>query len=164
MSIAAKSGKKLEAWEFLKYLVSEEGQQMVNEDGASIPALGPIARSDAFLHHRTTPLMSNHVFIDELPASVTWPYEQGPYLSAYTLQSQLELAVGRVLLRQASVSRSLKMMEDEVNRIIRVRREVPSPRPFAGSVACVLSVCILLLVPLVLIVHRRKRSRPEPAL
>ncbi len=163
MSIAAKSGKKMEAWEFLKYLVSEEGQQIVNEDGASIPAFGPIARSDAFLHHHTTPLMSNHVFLDELPSSVTWPYEQGPYVSAYTLQSQLELAVGRVLLGRATVSRSLKMMENEVNRIIRVRREVPSPRPFVGSVAFVLAVCILVLVPLAFIAYRRKRSSPDPA-
>lgn len=158
MCIGAMSDKKKEGWEFLKYLVSEEGQRMVNDDGASIPAFAPIALSDEFLHHHSTPSMSNRVFLDELPSSVPWPYEQGPYISAYTLQSQLELAVRRVLLGRASVTQSLKAMEDEVNRIIRAEREVPFPRPFIGSVAFFLSGGILFLAPIALLAHRRRKT------
>lgn len=161
MSLGALGDKKAEAWEFLKYLVGEEGQRVLNEDGASIPAFGPIALSDEFLHHPKTPLLANHVFLDELPSSVPWPYEQGPYVSTYTLQSQLELAVQRVLLGRASVPASLKMMEDEVNRIMRAGREVPSPRPFVGSVAFILVACIVLLVPLAVIAARRRHAEPR---
>ena len=162
MCIGAMSARKQEAWEFLKYLVSEEGQRMVNEDGASIPAFAPIARSGEFLRHHTTPSMSNHVFLDELPSSVVWPYEQGPHISAYTLQSQLELAVGRVLLGRATVAQSLKAMEAEVNRIIRAQRDVPVPRPFIGSAAFFLSAGMLILAPVALLAYRR-RTRPLPA-
>jgi len=163
MCIAAMSDRKKEAWDFLKYLVSEEGQRMVNDGGVSIPVLGSVALSDEFLHHRTTPAMSNHVFIDELPRSVAWPYEQGPFLSAYTLQSQLERAVGRVLLGRATVAQSLKIMEDEVNGVIREQRAVPRARPFVGSVAFFLSGAILCVVPLAAVAYRRKQNRHAAA-
>ena len=52
MAISSESDKKSDAWEFVKFLVSETGQRMINEDGANIPALRSIVYSDEFLHHR----------------------------------------------------------------------------------------------------------------
>lgn len=140
MAISSQSAKKDEAWEFTKYLVSEEGQRVFNEDGANIPALRSIVYSDAFLQHRATPTMNNRVFLDELPQSVVWPFEQGPYVTHFVLQTQLELAIRRVLLGQMTTAQSLKIMQDNVNDVIRAQRGVARPVPFAGSV--LFTVCI----------------------
>ncbi|MGB2958750.1 MAG: sugar ABC transporter substrate-binding protein [Bacteroidota bacterium] len=133
MAISAQSTKKKEAWEFLKFLVSETGQRMVNEDGANIPALRSIAYSDEFLHHKTTPDMNNRVFLDELPHSVGWPFEQGPYLTHHTIQSQYDLAMRRILLGEATTMQSLEIMEENINRIIADQRASSRQEPFVGS-------------------------------
>ena len=133
MAISAQSTKKKEAWEFLKFLVSEAGQRMINEDGANIPALRSIATSDEFLRHRTTPEMNNRVFLAELPHSVAWPFEQGPYLTHYVIQSQYDLAMRRILLGEATTMQSLKIMEESINRVIAEQRALSRPEPFIGS-------------------------------
>jgi multiple sugar transport system substrate-binding protein len=162
MAISAGSAKREEAWEFLKFLVSEEGERMVNEEGANIPAVRSIATSDEFLHHRATPAMNNRVFLDELPFSTGWPFEVGPYVSTYTLQSQFELAVRRVLLGHATVSQSLKIMEAEVNTAIRAQRRVAQPKPFVGSVAFL--ACTGIVVATVSLAwYRRRRGRHRRA-
>ncbi|HEX7574359.1 MAG TPA: sugar ABC transporter substrate-binding protein [Bacteroidota bacterium] len=148
MAISSGSAKKREAWEFIKFLVSDEGERIVNREGATIPATRSIACSDAFLHHPLTPGMHNRVFLDELPSSVVWPFEQGPYLTTFTLQSRFELAMRRVLLHQVTPMQSLRVMQDEINGDIQAQRRVPERRPFAGSVlswvcaALCASVCV----------------------
>ncbi len=157
MAISAQSTKQDEAWEFLKFLVSEEGQRMINRDGANIPALRSVVDSDEFLHHPTTPTMNNRVFLDELPTSTPWPYEQGPYLSLYTLQSQLDLALRRIHLGQATIHQSLTIMQENVNAAIRAQRYVPVPQPFLGSALfffCAGGAALTIL--LAVLVHRRR--------
>jgi multiple sugar transport system substrate-binding protein len=134
MSISSESSKKEEAWEFLKFLVSDVGQRMVNEAGANIPALRSIVTSDAFLHHPRTPQMHNEVFLSELPYAVEWPFPQGPYLTEHILQSETDLAQRRILLGEATVMQSLQTMEDNVNRVIAAERGVPAAKPLVGSV------------------------------
>lgn len=148
MAISSGSAKKREAWEFIKFLVSDEGERIVNREGATIPATRSIACSDAFLHHPLTPGMQNRVFLDELPSSVVWPFEQGPYLTTFTLQSRFELAMRRVLLHQSTAIQSLRVMQDEINGDIQAQRRVPDRRPFSGSIlswvcaAVCASVCV----------------------
>jgi multiple sugar transport system substrate-binding protein len=134
LAISSQCGKAQEAWEFIRFLESDEGERMLNEEGATIPATRSIALSDAFLAHPLTPGMHNRVFIEELPASVMWPFEQGPYLTTFTLQSRFELAVRRVLLHQATAMESLREMQDEINGEIRSQRRVPRRAEFTGSV------------------------------
>jgi multiple sugar transport system substrate-binding protein len=133
MTISAESEKKHEAWEFVKFLLSEKAQRMVNEDGANIPSLKSIAMSNEYLRHRATPTMSNRVFLDELPHSVGWPFPQGPYLTQITLQSETDMALRRILLGHTTTRRSLEIMQRNVNRVIAARHEVPTPRHFVGS-------------------------------
>ena len=133
MAISSESDKKSDAWEFVKFLVSETGQRMINEDGANIPALRSIVYSDEFLHHRTTPSMNNRVFLDELRYAITWPYDQGPFLSQLTLLSEMDLAMRRILLGQATTMQSLTTMQRNVNDVIDSQRRRPEPKPFAGS-------------------------------
>lgn len=142
MAISAQSTKKEEAWEFLKYLVSEEGERIFNEEGANIPSLRSVVYSDAFLHHRTTPTMNNRVFLDELPYSVVWPFEQGPYATQLTIYTQMDLAMRRVLLGQATVKQSLQMAQDDLNTVMRKQRELVIPRPFAGSALFYIGIAV----------------------
>jgi multiple sugar transport system substrate-binding protein len=161
MAISSRSGKKKEAWEFIKFLVSDEGERMVNAEGATIPATRSIACSDAFVSHPLTPGMHNRVFLDELPSSVVWPFAQGPYLTTFTLQSRFELAMRRVLLHQATVMQSLRVMQDEINGEIRTQRRVPDRRLFPGSVLSVLcvSLCAVGCFSAWRLLGRKRRSR-----
>lgn len=157
MTISAQSAKKEEAWEFLKFLVSEEGQRMVNADGANIPALRSIVYSDEFLRHHSTPTMHNKVFINELAHSVGWPFDQGAYLTQHTLQSQMDLAMRRVLLGEATAIQSLKIMQDNVNSIIAIQRRVSEPKPFVGSLLFYLCGGSLIVTPIALWANRRRK-------
>ncbi|MEW6510144.1 MAG: sugar ABC transporter substrate-binding protein [Bacteroidota bacterium] len=159
MGIAAESDKKAEAWEFVKYLVSEEGQRLANKDGVSISARRSVAMSDEFLRHPAFPGLNSRVFLDELPASVVWPYEQGPYVSTYTLQSQLERAMRRVLLGEATVRESLLKMEEEVNNVIRASRQSAVPVPFVGSAVFYLCAASLIGVAGVAWVYGSRRRQ-----
>jgi ABC-type glycerol-3-phosphate transport system substrate-binding protein len=161
MSISAQSTKQEEAWEFLTFLVSEEGQRMVNAAGANMPAMRSVVTSDAFLKHHTTPTMNNRVFLEELPTSVTWPFDQGPFVTHYTLQSQLDLAMRRVLLGQATVMQSLKIMDANVNATIATQRHTAQPKPFVGSLLFFLSAGILAAGTLVAWKLHRRRSLDE---
>ena len=163
MAISSASGKKEEAWEFIRYLVSDEGERIENSGGASIPAVRSVASSDEFLHHELTPGMNNRVFIDELPSSVVWPFAQGPYLTTFTLQSRFELAVRRVLLHEATAVQSLRIMQDEINGEIRTQRTHTAARPFAGSVLSWL--CAALCAAAFFLAWRlfRKRGSRAPA-
>lgn len=159
MAISSQSTKKDEAWEFLKYLVSDEGQRMINEDGANIPALRSLVYSDAFLRHRTTPTMNNRIFLDELPTSVPWPYDQGPYMTHFTLSSQIELMMRRVLLEQMTAMQSLKTMQDNLNAAIQTQLHTASPRPFVGSVLFFFCIGIASVLPLAVWRFWRAHSR-----
>ena len=158
MVMSSESTKKQDAWAFITFLASDEAQRMVNDDGANIPARRSIVLSDAFLHHRLTPTMNNRVFLDELPTSVGWPFEQGPWLSGHTLQSQLDLVLRRVLLGQATIHQSLALMQARVNDAIALQRRTPHPVPFVGSVLWYLC-CTGTLVATVFIVRSRIRRR-----
>ena len=157
MALSAQSTKKQEAWEFIKFLESEPAQRIVNDDGANIPALRSIATSDEFLKHRTAPTMQNRVFLYEIPQSIAWPSEQGPYLTQFTIHSEEDLMMRRILLGRASTMQSLKIMQDNLNRIIATNRRVPHPRPFVGSVLFYIC-CVAPLAAFGTFWLRRKRN------
>ena len=161
MAMSAESPRKDEAWEFIKFLVSDDAQRMVNEDGANIPAVRSIVYSDEFLHNPKTSGMNNNVFLDELRWSAVWPFDQGPYLTHHVLQSETDLVMRRVLLGQATALQSLKSMEDNVNRIIRIQRSLPEPRPFVGSVLFYLCCGIPSVFAAVMLRHQRRKRIHE---
>jgi multiple sugar transport system substrate-binding protein len=161
MAISAESARKEEAWEFIKFLVSDDAQRMVNEDGANIPAVRSIVYSDEFLHNPKTSGMNNQVFLDDLRWATGWPFDQGPYLTHHVLQSETDLVMRRVLLGQATALQSLKSMEDNVNRIIRIQRSLPEPRPFVGSVLFYLCCGIPSVFAAVMLRHQRRKRIHE---
>jgi multiple sugar transport system substrate-binding protein len=160
MTISAQSGKKREAWDFVKFLLSDRAQKMVNDDGANIPSIRSIATSDEFIHHRTTPTMNNQVFLDELKHSVGWPFPQGPYLTQHTLQTETDFMLQRILLGQTTTKQSLRIMQDNVNRAIAEQRRVPEPRRFVGSALFFLSCSVFPIGAAAWWTLKRKKGSP----
>ena len=101
--------------------------------------------------------MKNRVFLDELPHSVVWPFEQGIYVTHFVLQTQLELAIRRVLLGQMTAMQSLRIMQDNVNGVIQSHRTAPDAVPFFGSVLSY--VCGACAAGLFLFLVRRRGVR-----
>jgi multiple sugar transport system substrate-binding protein len=161
MAISAESARKDEAWEFITFLVSDEAQRMFNDDGANIPAVRSIVYSDAFLHNPKSGGMNNQVFLDEVRSSAVWPFDQGPFLTHHVLQSETDLVMRRILLGQATTMQSLKIMEDNVNRIIALQRSVPEPRPFVGSLLFYLCLGVPTFFAAVMVRHQRRKHAHE---
>jgi len=159
MAISGESARKEEAWEFIQFLVSNEAQRMVNDDGANIPAVRSIVYSDEFLHNPRSGGIRNQVFLDEVRTSAVWPFDLGPYLTHHVLQSETDLLMRRILLGQATTMQSLKIMQENVNRIIALQRSLPEPRTFVGSILFYLSCGIPPVIAAVILrYHRRKRA------
>ena len=160
MAVSSQSTKKEEAWEFVKFLSSETAQRMINTDGANIPALRSIAYSDAFLQHPATPTMRNEMFLKNLSSSAIWPAVQGPYLTGYSLLSELDFAMRRIQLGQASPLQSLGVMQENLNRVIARQRTEPQAAQFLGSLPFYLC-CLGLVLAAQFWFRQTRRDRHE---
>jgi hypothetical protein len=106
--------------------------------------------------------MNNRVFLQELPHSVGWPFPQGPYLTFFTIQSQYDLALRRILLGEATTMQSLKIMEENINNVIQEQRALPRRAAFVGSLLFYLC-CAAPLVLVALVWTRRRRRGDDEA-
>jgi multiple sugar transport system substrate-binding protein len=111
------SKRKDEAWRFVEFANSPEGQRIVARTGRTVPSLIDVSRSEAFLDSSTPP-RSAHVFLDgiphirRVPTISTWPeiedaaagvLENGLYLGQPADQVAQELdRVTRPLFARAS--------------------------------------------------------------
>jgi hypothetical protein len=68
----------------------------------------------------------------------------------------MDLAMRRILLGEATAIQSLKIMQDNVNRIIAIQRRVSEPKLFFGSLLFYLCCVFLIVVPLGLWTHNRR--------
>jgi multiple sugar transport system substrate-binding protein len=157
MSMSANSKKKEEAWEFMKFLVSKEGQTMVSDDGNNIPALREVAESDLFLKNKNTPLLNNKVFLDEVPHAVDWSFNPGPYLTVYGVGQLMGLAENNVLLGTETPLSALKKFEAEINTIIHNERRQPARKAFFGS-GMFLILCAAAIAGVVITFRLRRRN------
>lgn len=159
MAMSAQSRKKEEAWEFIKFLVSKRGQVMVSDDGNNIPALREVAESDLFLKNKNTPLLTNRVFLDEIPHAADWAFNPGPYLTVYAANQLMQQAEKQVLLGYETSLSALQKMETEVNKIIESQKRVPVPREFFGSTMFFLICAAIVAVAFVVLRQRRNSHR-----
>jgi multiple sugar transport system substrate-binding protein len=76
--MAKQSSAKDDAWRFVEFANSPEGQRIVARTGRTVPSLQAVARSDAFLDPAAKP-RSSRVFLDgiptirRVPTISTWP-------------------------------------------------------------------------------------------
>jgi multiple sugar transport system substrate-binding protein len=72
------SERKDDAWRFIEFANSPEGQRIIARTGRTVPSLIEVSRSDAFLDPSAPP-RSSHVFLDgvehirRVPTISTWP-------------------------------------------------------------------------------------------
>jgi ABC-type glycerol-3-phosphate transport system substrate-binding protein len=155
MGMSTQSRKKEEAWEFIKYLVSKEGQTMACDDGNNIPALRAVAESDLFLKNKNTPNLSNQIFLDELPYAREWPFEPSPYVSNYAFAQFWAWRAQTVLGRQ-TVMEILQSIQEGINGIIARQKHVALEKPFVGSVMFFIGIVIVLGGGGIALTRRRK--------
>lgn len=65
--MAKATQNKGEAWTFIEYANSPEGQTLLAETGRTVPSLKSVAASDAFLSPSVPPANSQATFIDTIP-------------------------------------------------------------------------------------------------
>lgn len=158
MSISAESKKKEEAWEFIKFLVGKEGQTMVSDDGNNIPALREVAESDLFLKNKNTPLLTNRVFLEEVPYARDWAFNPGPYLTVYAVNQWISLAQNNVLLGYDTPLSALQKIEVGLNRMIENQKRVTASTEFLGSTMFYLILLIAVAAVSVAVRQRKKNS------
>jgi len=158
MTMSSQSEKKAEAWEFIKFLVSHRAQVMVADDGNNIPALREVAESDLFLKNKNTPLLSNRVFLEEVPHARDWAFDPGPYLTAYAVNQFMANAEKSVLLGYESPLSALQKMEAEVNKLIESQKRSTQGKPFVGSAMFYLIVTVAVVAASLIMFQRRKKT------
>ncbi len=72
--LTSASAHKTEAWKFIEFANSVEGQTIVAQSGRTVPSLIEVAESDAFLDPSAKPEHSK-VFLDEIPNIVALPQQ-----------------------------------------------------------------------------------------
>lgn len=157
ITMAANSRRKQDAWDFIRFLVSEEAQRITSDDGNNIPAMRRVAESDVFLQNKVTPWINNRVFLDQLPYARPWWWEESPYVSPNYLYTQWTFALDRIIRGEDTPLGALQKMEDEVNRVIASQKEHAGGRPFVGS--ALFYGLVLLVVASIGSVSLRRRSR-----
>ena len=148
--IWVKSRHKEEAWQFLKFLASAEGQRLVGERGVGIPVLRDVARSDAFLKEPHG-VENMDVFLDELECAETnvcAPTSEWRNAMEKIVFDQL--CLGTIDAREAA-----RRMESEGNRILAMERVTPTAA--TGIVVPALLFAALALAAAWLIVRARRR-------
>lgn len=158
ITMAATSKKKQDAWEFMKFLVSEEAQRITNEDGNNIPAMRRVAESDLFLKNKVTPWINNRVFLDQLRYAREWWWEESPYVSPYHLNTLWYLVMDRAARGEITTLQAVRQMEDQVNRLIDSQLDVDTGAAFLGSRLFYALVLALAVSMVATIVRRRYRD------
>ena len=146
-----KSRHKEEAWRFVKFFASAEGQRLVATRGVGIPILRDVARSDAFLRE---PHGVEHmeVFLDELEraeTNVNAPTDEWRNTMEKIVYDQL--CLGTIDAREAA-----RLMEADGNRILAMKRVEPTA--LTGVVVPALMFAAVAFVAVWLIVRARRRK------
>jgi len=153
--ISVRSRHVQEAWEFVKFFASAEGQGLVARQGIGIPVLREIARSDAFLTN-SYGVENMDVFLAELEGART-----NVMVPTEEFRNQLQKIVSEQLcLGSITPEEAARRMEEDGDRLL-------SPKLVEATVVTGLVVPAMLLagvglLVLWLAVRARRRAREEP--
>jgi multiple sugar transport system permease protein len=143
--VYALSAHPEEAWQFVRFMASPEGQEIIARENIGIPVLRSVARSDAFL--KNTPGVENmDVFLDELECAETnVMVPTGEFRDRMDKIVTQQLCLGGITPGEAA-----KRMETDGDRLIAA---VPlKPTALTGwalpalLVAALVAICVLLIV------------------
>ena len=152
--IYVKSRHPEEAWLFLKFFSSVEGQRLVGQKGIGIPVLREVARSDAFLK---SPYGVEHmeVFLDELEHA-----ETNVSVPTGEFRDRLEKIVfDQLCLGSVGPAEAARRMETEGNRLLQGKRVEATT--LTGIVIPSGMVAVVGLLAVWLVARARRRARAE---
>lgn len=156
--IYVKSRHAEEAWKFLKFFSSAEGQGIVGREGIGIPVLREVARSDAFLKNRYG-VENMEVFLDELEHA-----ETNVMVPSIEFDDRLKRIVSEQLsLGSITAEKAAERMELEGNRLLSGGRAEAGRRPgWMGPSAAVALLALLVLWAVVRARRRKDVPKPRP--
>ncbi|MBI4243692.1 MAG: sugar ABC transporter substrate-binding protein [Planctomycetes bacterium] len=101
LAISAKTKHPQECWEFLRFMMGEEGQKLVISDRCEIPVLKSLAYSQEYLNRFSRP-RENEIFIQELEHAESYPYVAGQMSWMDEARQVLEMAyLGKISVKEA---------------------------------------------------------------
>ena len=124
-----------EAWEFLKFIVSPEGQRILAASGSGIPCLKSLAKDPCWrrssLHLREGPTdlsgegghpaLNYDAFVNSVEFGMGW--EDFLILTRPEVQDAVTQAFEKSFLGQASVEDAFKEADEKINKILREKDE-----------------------------------------
>ena len=152
--ISAKSRHPEEAWAFLKFFASVEGQRLVARGGIGIPALKEVARSDAFLKGPFG-VENMSVFLDELEhAETNVMATTGEFRDTMNKIVSEQLCLGTV-----DAAAAAERMTERGNTLLSAER--PEPTTLTGVIVPAIVIALLLALLARLLVRVRRRVAGE---
>ena len=77
MTQSCPDSKKEFAWDFLKFIISEKGQEAFCASGSGIPVLRSLAENDTAAFRTTYPTLNNDVFVSQAERDLPMTYMKG---------------------------------------------------------------------------------------
>jgi multiple sugar transport system substrate-binding protein len=126
------SQRKLQAWEFMKFMASSLAQQQSAKSGNLIPARIAVATSPAFLND-TTFRVDNRIFLHGIEHARLWPMEIAPETSYMNQWVILNEEMEKAMLGRQSYSAAAVNAQERINAILRAERQQTQGKHFWGS-------------------------------
>jgi multiple sugar transport system permease protein len=143
-----------EAWKFLKFFSSAEGQKLVGQKGVGIPVLRDVAHSEAFLK---SPYGVEHmeVFLDELEHA-----ETNVMVPTEEFRDEIQKIISEQLcLGSITAQTAAGLVEREGDRLLAAKSVRPTLA--TGVVAPVAALTVFAGVILALVARARRETRGE---
>jgi len=109
-----------EAWEFLKFIVSQEGQRILGEAGSGIPVLKSLAKDPCWRKPGKSP-QNYDAFIQSVEFGIGW--EDFLIFTKPEIQDIVSQAFEKSLLRQASVEEAFTEADAKINKILEEKKQ-----------------------------------------
>jgi multiple sugar transport system substrate-binding protein len=148
------SRRKLQAWEFIKFMASPIAQQQSAKSGNLIPSRIAVANSAAFLND-TTFHVNNRIFLHGIEHARLWPMEIAPETSYMNQWVILNEEMEKAMLGRQSYAEAAANAQERLNTILRAERQQKQAKRFWGSRTSYL-LGILLIGGIVPLIFKRK--------
>jgi multiple sugar transport system substrate-binding protein len=109
-----------EAWEFLKYIVSPEGQRILAQAGSGIPCLKSMAKDPVWRRPGKSP-RNYDAFINSVEIGMGW--DDFLILTRPEVQDAVNQAFEKSFLGKASVEAAFKEADARINKVLRETRD-----------------------------------------
>ncbi len=116
-----------EAWEFLKYIVSREGQTILATSGSGIPCLKSMANDPVWrrpnsappstMNHQPSTILNYDAFIDSVQIGMGW--DDFLILTRPEVQDAVNQAFEKSFLGKATIESAFKEADAKINKVLR---------------------------------------------